>query len=71
MIVNYPESGSENSFLHELISKRFSLVKLKADRKFQPQEYLGISRIEISDQRRDWPKWGVLELAHQDIIQEE
>ena len=54
---------------NELIPKRFSLVKLKADRKFQPQEYLGISRIEIADQRRDWSKWGVLKLAQISMIE--
>jgi hypothetical protein len=40
-----------------------SSVKLKADRKFQPQAYIDIPRLEIFDQRRDWPKWGVLKLA--------
>jgi len=46
----------------EPFSKRFSSVNLKADRKFQPQAYSGIPRIEISDQRRDWPNWDVLKL---------
>jgi hypothetical protein len=47
----------------ELISKRFSLVKVKAGENFNRRNTLSISRIEISNQRRDWPKWDVLKLA--------
>ncbi|HSO66824.1 MAG TPA: hypothetical protein VLP30_03115, partial [Desulfatirhabdiaceae bacterium] len=46
-----------------LISKRFSLVKVKADENFNRRNIWNISRIEIFTQRRDWPKWSVLKPA--------
>jgi len=50
------------------LSKRFSSVKLKANLKFQPQACVCIPRTEISDQRRDWPKWNVLKLVRKLIV---
>jgi hypothetical protein len=47
----------------EPISKRFSLVKIKAGEYFNRKNTLSILRIEILAQRRDWPKWDVLKLA--------
>ncbi|MFZ3047620.1 MAG: hypothetical protein WA151_17045, partial [Desulfatirhabdiaceae bacterium] len=47
----------EINFLKKLISKRFSLVKVKADENFNRRNIWNISRIEIFTQRRDWPKW--------------
>jgi hypothetical protein len=50
----------------EPISKRLNSVKLKADRKFQTQEYWAYFEDcppEVEAQRSDWPKWGVLKLA--------
>jgi len=47
----------------EPLSKRFSLVKVKADENFNRRNTWGISRIKIFTQRRDRPKWDVLKLA--------
>ncbi|MBU4010703.1 MAG: hypothetical protein KJ882_08050, partial [Proteobacteria bacterium] len=45
------------------LSKRFSLVKVKADENFNRRNTWSISRIKIFAQRRDRPKWDVLKLA--------
>jgi aspartate aminotransferase len=64
--------------VEEPFSKRFPAIqrgifdsssKLKADRKFQPQAYERIPRIEISDQRGDWANWDVLKLAQKTDFQ--
>jgi len=47
----------------EPISKRFSLVKVKAGKNFNRRNTLSILRIEIFAQRGDWPKWDVLKPA--------
>ena len=56
-------SSGGNSYIREPISKRFSLVKVKAGEYFKRKNTLSILRIEIWAQRRDWPKWDVLKLA--------
>ncbi|MBU3946777.1 MAG: hypothetical protein KJ826_00960, partial [Proteobacteria bacterium] len=45
------------------LSKRFSLVKVKAGENFNRRNTWSISRIKIFAQRRDRPKWDVLKLA--------
>ncbi|MBU4009271.1 MAG: hypothetical protein KJ882_00785, partial [Proteobacteria bacterium] len=49
----------------EPLSKRFSLVKVKAGENINRRNTWSISRIKIFAQRRDWPKWDVLKLAHE------
>jgi len=50
-------------YLSEPLSKRFSLVKVKAGENFNRRNTWSISRIKIFAQRRDWPNWDVLKLA--------
>ncbi|MBU4034889.1 MAG: hypothetical protein KKA35_00520, partial [Proteobacteria bacterium] len=55
-----------SSLVHKVkepLSKRFSLVKVKAGENFNRRNTWSISRIKIFTQRRDWPKWDVLKLA--------
>ncbi|MBU4034986.1 MAG: hypothetical protein KKA35_01005, partial [Proteobacteria bacterium] len=47
----------------EPLSKRFSLVKVKAGENFNRRNTWSISRIKTFAQRRDRPKWDVLKLA--------
>jgi hypothetical protein len=47
----------------ELVSKRFSLSKVKDGASFNHRNTARISRIKIGNRRRDWAKWGVLKLA--------
>jgi len=51
--------------IREPLSKRFSLVKVKAGENFNRRNTWGISRIKIFTQRRDRPKWDVLKLAQE------
>ena len=48
---------------NEPLSKRFSLVKVKAGENFNRRNTWSILRIKIFAQRRDRPKWDVLKLA--------
>jgi len=57
-------NGGKSFYILEPLSKRFSLVKVKADENFNRRNTWSISRIKIFIQRRDWPKWEVLKLAH-------
>ena len=43
--------------------KTFQFGQAQGGSEISTAGILGYSRIEISDQRRDWPKWGVLKLA--------
>jgi len=52
-----------NFYFIEPLSKRLSLVKVKAGENFNRRNTWSISRIKIFAQRRDRPKWGVLQLA--------
>jgi len=57
------QPGEKAGLRLEPVSKRFSLVKVKADENFNRRNTWSISRIKIFTQRRDWPKWDVLKLA--------
>ncbi|MBU4009781.1 MAG: hypothetical protein KJ882_03360, partial [Proteobacteria bacterium] len=59
---NFPSPKSK-PITREPLSKRFSLVKVKADENFNRRNTWSISRIKIFIQRRDRPKWDVLKLA--------
>ena len=52
-----------NVIYYEPLSKRFSLVKVKAGENFNRRNTWSIERIKIFAQRRDRPKWDVLKLA--------